>query len=172
VQALERDTLKAANGKDSLDAQGKPIPEAHARHILIRVTPNDSDIARSRALAERVRDEAVKGTSFTTLVHRYSHYDGPATPDGDVGFVSLGNLQDQIREGLDSLEVGQVSEVLTNQSGFNIFKVTDRHPERDYTVDEIRQDLPDAVAQVQFREKYEAWLKTLRAKAQIQYRSF
>lgn len=36
----------------------------------------------------------------------------------------------------------------------------------------MKSDLPDAVAQVQFREKYEAWLKQLRARAQIEYRSF
>jgi len=172
VQAIERDTAKTVAGVDSLDAKGKPVLEVHARHILVRVTPSESDIERTHQLADRVRAEAAKGTNFATLVHRYSRYDGPATPDGDVGFVSLANLQPQIRSGLDTLEVGQVSEVLTNQTGFNVFKVTDRHPEREYSVDEIRNELPDAVAQVQFREKYEAWLKTLRAKAQIEYRSF
>ncbi len=172
IEVLERDTVKAVNGRDSLGADGKPELEAHARHIVIRVTPTPDDVAKAKALADRVRDEAVKGTNFATLVRRYSSYDGPASPEGDVGFVSLGSLQPQIREGLDSLEVGQVSEVLPNQSGFNIFKVTDRRPEREYTLEEVKSDLPDAVAQVQFREKYEAWLKQLRARAQIEYRSF
>ena len=94
-----------------------------------------------------MRDEAAKGTDFATLVRRYSKYDGPAQSDGDVGFVSLGSLQPQIRAGLDSLETGQVSEVLVNQAGFNIFKVTDRKPEREYSLEEIREELPDAVAQ-------------------------
>jgi len=62
--------------------------------------------------------------------------------------------------------------VLPNQAGFNIFKVTDRRPEREYTLEEVKEDLPDAVAQVQFREKYEKWLQSLRTKAQIEYRSF
>ena len=60
--------------------------------------------------------------------------------------------------------------MLTNQLGFNIFKVVDRHPERTYTLDEIRKELPEAVAEVQSRDKYDAWVKDLRAKAQIQYR--
>lgn len=170
VEALERDTVKAMTGRDSLDAAGKPVLEAHARHILIKVAPTEQDIARTKALAERVRNEAAKGTNFGTLVRRYSQYDGATGADGDVGFVSLGTLQPHIRAGLDSLEVGQVSAVLTNQAGFNIFKITDRHPERDYTVEEIKGELPEAVAQVQFREKYDAWLKSLRAKAQIEYR--
>ena len=170
VEALERDTVRTIAGKDSLNAKGAPVLEAHARHILVKVAPTEKDIARSQALAERVRSEATKGTNFGALVRRYSQYDAPTGPDGDVGFVSLGTLQPNIRAGLDSLEVGQVSEVLTNQAGFNIFKLTDRHPEREYTVEEIKNELPDAVAQIQFREKYDAWLKSLRAKAQIEYR--
>jgi peptidyl-prolyl cis-trans isomerase SurA len=172
IEVLERDTLKTAKGRDSLDTDGKPQIEVHARHIVVRVTPTQADVERAKSLAERVRAEAVKGTNFATLVRRYSQYDGPVSPDGDVGFVSMATLQPMIRAGLDTLEVGQVSEVLPNQAGFNIFKVNDRHPEREYTLEEVKDDLPDAVAQVQFREKYEAWLKDLRTKAQIEYRSF
>lgn len=172
IEVLERDTLKTAKGRDSLDAAGKPQLEVHARHIVVRVTPTPADVERAKSVAERVRLEAAKGANFATLVRRYSRYDGPASPEGDVGFVSMATLQPMIRSGLDTLEVGQVSDVLPNQAGFNIFKVTDRRPEREYTLEEVKNDLPDAVAQVQFREKYEAWLKQLRTKAQIEYRSF
>ena len=57
-----------------------------------------------------------------------------------------------------------------NRAGFNIFKVTDRKPERAYTLEEIRGELPQAVAQIQFKEKYDAWVKGLRTKAHIEYR--
>jgi len=53
----------------------------------------------------------------------------------------------------------------------NIFKLTDKKPERSYTLDEIKNELPSAVATIQFREKYDAWVKGLRAKAHIEYRS-
>ena len=167
IQVIERDTTK-----DTPDSSGKTqsVPEAHARHLLVKVAPTQADIDRTVEVAKKVRDQAVKGVAFGTLVRRYSSYDGPADADGDVGFVSLGSLQPHIRAALDSLEVGQVSEVLPNQAGLNIFKVVDRHPERDYQLTEIKNDLPDAVAQVQFREKYDAWIKTLRSKAQIEYR--
>ena len=170
IQVLERDTLKTVAGKDSLDADGKIIPEAHARHILVRVETTDADHARAKALADRVRAEAVKGTDFGTLVRRYSKYQGQATPDGDIGFVSLGSLMQQIRAGLDTLEVGQVSETLENPAGFNVFKLTDRKPERPYQLEEIRQQLPDVVGQMKFKERYDEWIKGLRAKAVVQIR--
>jgi len=170
IEVLDRDTLKTAAHRDSLAPDGKPLLEAHARHILIRVPLSDADVDRARKLAERVRAEAVKGTPFATLVHRYSKYQGPHDADGNLGFLPVPQFQNEIRAGLDSLEVGEISQVLPNQLGFNIFKLVDRHPERAYTLEEIRKELPEAVGDIQSRDKYEAWVKDLRAKAQIQYR--
>jgi len=170
IETLERDTVKTVSGRRDSVFNGKPVLEAHVRHILVRVQVDDDDVARARRLADRVRAEAAKGTPFGTLVRRYSKYEGPQDADGDLGFISVARLQPEIRAGLDSLEIGQVSEVLANQLGFNIFKLVDRHPERPYTVEEIRKELPGAVADIQSRDKYEAWVKDLRTKAQIQYR--
>ncbi len=170
IEVLDRDTVKTVAHKDSLGPDKKPVLEAHARHILIRVPVSDADVARAKKLAEHVRAEAKKGTPFGTLARKYSKYQGPHDAEGDLGFISVARLQPEIRQGLDSLEVGEVSEVLPNQLGFNIFKVVDRHPERSYTIEEIRNELPEAVADIQSRDKYEAWVKDLRSKAQIQYR--
>ena len=170
LEVMERDTLKTRAGRDSLGRDGKPLLEAHVRHILIRLPITEADAERAKKLAVRVRAEAAKGTSFGTLVRRYSKYQGPQTEDGDVGFVSMGSLQPAIRAGLDSLEIGEISDVLPNRSGFNIFKILDRKPEHTYTLEEVRNDLPDAVAQMRFKEKYDVWIKGLRAKANIEYR--
>ena len=170
VEPIERDTMKTIAGRDSVGPDKKPILEVHARHILIRVAPTEADVERTRQLITRVREQAVKGTPWATLVRRYSRFEGETAEDGDLGFLSLGGLQPQIREGVDSLEVGEISEILTNPAGFNLFKLTDRRPEREYTLEEIREELPEAVAQLQFREKMDAWVKTLREKARIDYR--
>ncbi len=170
IEVLERDTLKSAAGRDSLNPEGKPALEAHIRHILIRVVLTPADEQRARVLAERVRADAVKGTSFGTLVRRYSKYQGQQGEDGDIGFISMGSLQPSIRAGLDTLEIGQISEILPNQLGFNVFKVTDRKPERAYVFEEIRDELPEAVAQLQFKDRYDAWIRGLRAKAHVEYR--
>lgn len=170
LEVIERDTLKTRAGRDSLGRDGKPLLEAHARHILIRVPMTDDDAKRAKKLADRVRAEAVKGASFPTLVRRYSKYQGPQSEDGDVGFVSMASLQPAIRTGIDTLEIGQISEVLPNQSGYNIFKVTDRKPEHAFTLEEIKDELPEAVAQIQFKDRYDTWIKGLRGKASIEYR--
>jgi peptidyl-prolyl cis-trans isomerase SurA len=171
IEVLERDTLKTKAGRDSLDRDGKPLLEAHVRHVLLRAPVEQADVERARQLTERVRAEAVKGADFSALVRRYSQYEGKQDENGDLGFISLGTLQPNIRTGLDTVAVGQVSEVLENPAGFNIFLVNDRKPERAYELDEIRDELPDAVDQMKRREQYDGWLKGLRAKAHIEIRS-
>jgi peptidyl-prolyl cis-trans isomerase SurA len=171
IEVLDRDSLRTAAGTDSLGPDGKKIPEVHARHILIRVPLTDADAERAHKLADHVCAEARKGTDFGALVRRYSHYAGKSGEGGDIGYVATGGLQENIRRGLDSLETGQVSDPLANAIGYNIFKITDRKPERPYTLDEIRPELQQAVGEIKQRERYDAWVKTLRSKAHVEIRS-
>jgi peptidyl-prolyl cis-trans isomerase SurA len=168
IEVLDRDTLKTVAKTDSLGGDGKPLLEAHARHILIRVPLVDDDAQRALKLAQRVDTEARKGTDFATLVRRYSHYSGQSDASGDIGFVALNTLQENLRTGIDTLETGQVSEPLANAVGYNIFKITDRKSERPYTLEEIRKELQQAVEDIQQRERYDGWVKALRAKAHVE----
>lgn len=169
VEVLERDTVKTRAGRDSL-RDGKPVLEAHARHILIRVPLEDDDIERAKQLADRVHGELRKGADFAAMVKRYSQYEGPAGPDGDLGLVNVGGLQPTIRAGLEPLRVGEISEPLPNAIGFNIFKVTDKKPERPYALDEVREELPRVVAELKFRDRLEEYTKSLRSRASVQIR--
>ena len=168
LEVLDRDTLETRAGRDSLDREGKPVLEAHVRHVLLRVPLTDEDVERSRALATKVRAEVVSGKDFGALARRYSRYAGPHSEDGDIGFLPMSTLQPAIRAGLDTVQVGGVSEVLVNQAGFNIFRVTERKAAREYDLAEIKDELPGVVGEMQFREKLEEWVKALRAKAHIQ----
>lgn len=171
IEVIERDTLTTAAGADSIDPSGQRAVDVHARHLLIRVPLEEADAERARKVAESVRERAAKGENFAELVEEYSRFQGPASPDGDLGFISLGAVQPQIAAGLEGVEVGGVSEVLPNQAGFNIFKVLDRRDERAYTLEEIKEDLPQVVSQIRNRERYDAWVQSLRDKSHIEIRS-
>jgi parvulin-like peptidyl-prolyl isomerase len=170
IEVIERDTVQTAAGRDSIE-DGRPLDESHVRHILLRVPVTEADARRSYELAQKVRGmAAAPNADFSALVKRYSQYGGQTGPDGDVGFVAVTQLPPNIRAGLQDLAPGDVSEVLQSAQGFNVFRVVDKKPARDYEVAEIAKELPGAVAQQMFLEKREAWVKTLRTKAQIEYR--
>ena len=144
--------------------------EIHARHILFRIQPSEKDANRSKAQIEQIRAQAVKGVDFGTLARRYSKYKGPAGSDGDLGYLPMSLFSADFRAALDTLELGQVSPILLNPQGFHLFKVNDRQAERPYTIDEIRQDLPELVRQQKLKEQYDTFVADLRKKAHIEYR--
>ncbi|MGH7730190.1 MAG: peptidylprolyl isomerase [Candidatus Eiseniibacteriota bacterium] len=168
LEVLDRDTVKTVARRDSLDRDGRPLLEAHVRHVLMRVPLQEADVERARTLATKVQKEAASGKDFGELARKYSRYAGPHGDDGDIGFLAMTSLQPNIRAGLDPLPVGGVSEVLINPAGFNVFRVTERKAEREYSLEEIKDELPGAVSEIQFREKLDEWVKGLRAKAHVQ----
>jgi peptidyl-prolyl cis-trans isomerase SurA len=144
--------------------------EIHARHILFRVMATQADAERAKRRIEQIRAQAVKGVDFGTLARRYSKYQGPATPDGDLGELPMTVFSDDFRAGLDTLEIGQVSEPLLNGQGYHLFKVLDRAAARPYTLAEIKDQLPEIVRQQKAKQQYDAYVADLRKKAHIEYR--
>ncbi len=173
IEVLERDTLKTRTHRDSLDAQGQPLQEAHVRHLLIRVEPTQADADRYERMIHDIRDRAERGEDFGALAKRYSRYAGPQSEGGEIGWVSLESLSPTIRAALDSLRAGQISDVVPSPGqptgvSFNLFKVLELKPERDFTLDEVREQLPDVVGRIRYSDKIDEWLKGLRARATIE----
>jgi peptidyl-prolyl cis-trans isomerase SurA len=144
--------------------------EIHARHILFRITPTEADAERTKKRMLDIRTQAVKGVDFGTLARRYSKYQGPAGPDGDLGELPMNVFTPDFKAALDTLELGEVSEPLLNAQGYNLFKVLDRSPERAYQLSEVKDDLPDMVRQAKLKEQYDLYVADLRKKAHIEYR--
>ena len=144
--------------------------EVHARHILIRVAPQESDQKRAEDTAQRVYAEASRGGDFADLVRRYSQYKGPSGPGGNLGFLPLSTFPAEFRGALDSLRVGSVSPPLLGPQGYNVFKMLDRHPERAYTLDEVKEQLPELVRQIKLKKQYDTWVAALRSRTHVEYK--
>jgi len=177
VEALERDTVKTVrregiridNRRQAAHRGARPATHPHPRHA----EPGRQSTRAPRRLAERVaRTSARQGHQLRrpsvhplqqctmALRHRY--------PRADVGvrLRSAGPASRRFRRRARfASRSARWSEVLTQPERLQpVQGQLDRHPEREYTIEEIRNDLPDAVQQVPVsRETYEAWLKTLRS---------
>ena len=152
---------------EEVDAAKQQI---HARHILVRVAPQEADQKRAEATANSVYDQAKKGADFGDLVRRYSQYKGPAGPGGNLGFLPLSAFPGDFRETLSKLPIGGVSPPLSGPQGYNIFKMLDRHPERAYTYDEVKEQLPDLVRQIKLKKQYDTWVAGLRTRTHVEYK--
>ena len=106
--------------------------------------------------ARRIRDELQRGKKFSDLARAHS-LSADARLGGDLGWFPKGVMPPEFDKVAFSLQPGQISDVVTSEYGFHLFKVLDRRPAR-------KKDL----AQVR-REVERRLLRDKKAKAQADY---
>ena len=144
--------------------------QVHIRHILARIpagsTPNDKINIRKKLddLSARIK----KGEDFSVLAKKYSEDPISAERGGDLNFVAKGDL------GLPPLEdfvfkakEGDISPVMESEVGFHLVKVVEKKASHTVEYDEVGEDLKSYLAQKNFSQKLDAYLKDLRSKANI-----
>ncbi len=120
--------------------------EVHAQQIVVK------DVEDAR----RLRDELQRGKKFSDLARAHS-LSADARLGGDLGWFPKGVMPPEFDKVAFSLQPGQISDVVTSEYGFHLFKVLERRPAR-------KKDL----AQVR-REVERRLLRDKRAKAQADY---
>lgn len=107
--------------------QGAINSEYHLYHILI-ATPeaaSPEEIAEKQAKAEAVLARLKSGVNFQEVAIGVSDSQ-QALEGGDLGWRSAAQLPSFFLEPVLKMEVGQVSELLRNSSGFHIIKLAER----------------------------------------------
>jgi peptidyl-prolyl cis-trans isomerase SurA len=142
--------------------------ERSARHILIQPTTTDADIARARALAEKVADQLVHGVSVDTLVAKY----GDKTEQSRVGPYPVDQLPAPYTDSLANVKVGDIVGPLQlqGQGGppkFAVVKLTEVTPAGAYTVDDLRSQLRQQIEQ---KKTVDEIIADLRARTYIDVR--
>lgn len=144
-----------------------------ARHILIGVAPSRSDEQKTRERVGVIRQRIASGEiDFGTAVERYSQDVMSQEQGGDVGWLPIDNFLGETRTVVESLRVGDVSEVAAVEGGFHIFKLIGEQAETDYTFAEIRDELRNVVELEERQKRLEEYLAELRARTFVEIRPF
>ena len=77
--------------------------EVRLRHILIRMTANDDDVADLFGRATQLHEQLVAGASFENLANEHST-DPNAGPGGDLGWLKAEDLPEFFRDVLGGME--------------------------------------------------------------------
>ncbi|AQQ08487.1 Putative peptidyl-prolyl cis-trans isomerase Cbf2 precursor [Sedimentisphaera cyanobacteriorum] len=132
------------------------IPEmVRASHIVKHLAPgeeNDEAYEELQGVLERITNGE---KDFAEFAAEYSE-----CPDqgGDLGYFARGKMVEDFEDIAFGMEVGEVSEVFRTEFGFHIAKVTDRQPERQCGLDEVKDYIEN---QLQEQKKEEALEKFL-----------
>jgi hypothetical protein len=91
---------------------------------------------------------------------------GGKFPGEDIGFVERGQLPVP-DETIFSLEPGQLSEILSGEAGYYVFKMEEKVPVRETKFDDVKDSIRKFILQEKGRTQYMKDLKTEKANAKI-----
>jgi peptidyl-prolyl cis-trans isomerase SurA len=151
-----------------LDEKAPDGSWARAHHILLALAPSKLDETRARMRAEQVRARLLSGESFEAVAREVSDDSLSARNGGDLGWLPMDAFQGAVKAVVDTLKLGQISEVIPGDGGFHILKITGQQEPGEYTFEEIREDLTEMVRRQRMEEAYREWMEKLRQKYYVE----
>lgn len=118
-------TLKDIYGWDLNDLKSVVRKQLTEQKLSDKVTSDPVIDAQAKTKAADVAKKIKDGGDFATLAKQYSQASDAAS-GGDLGTFSKGQVSDEIQKAVDALPVGGVSDLVKDQYGYEIIKVTDK----------------------------------------------
>lgn len=137
-------------------------PERRIFQNLLLAFPASASAEAKDAIcqrAEELRQQLVDGASFDQWVRQYSDSSNAAT-GGLVAALSKDQLRGEVGELLFALEPGEISQVLRNRAGCQLFRVRQIIPAVEPQVELLQKEIADLLGE----ERRRVWLRDLMEK--------
>jgi parvulin-like peptidyl-prolyl isomerase len=145
------------------------------REILIKVPGDAKGLnvgldEEAKRKAEAVRARVAAGESFEKVAAEVS--EAPSKANGGlIGPINKDELAPALRDMVDKLKVGGVSEVIRIQGGYYFFKLDSLSPTKVLSFEEARSQISDRVANEKRNAELQKYLQKLRAQAIIEWKN-
>lgn len=135
--------------------------------ILLKIPKSEPDRVKIEVRAAEVMQKLKGGAHFADIARQYSE-DASASMGGDLGFIKKGYLMKEFLDALAGLKPGDVSPPFWTERGLHIIRLEERVAGKDRN--EIAEEARRQITNRLFMERYEAYVKSLRAKALVDIR--
>src|SRR5262245_4954052 len=145
------------------------------REIFVNVpgdglTLNVGRDEEAREKANQIRQRAMKGENFEKLATELS--DAPSKANaGLIGPLSLMDLSPDLQKLIAPMKVGDITEVLRAQKGYQILKLETSSSAETLPFDQAREKISDSVFNDKRRAEFDKYLAKLRAEAIIDWKN-
>ncbi len=139
-----------------------------AQHILFKVkkTGESDNTAIDRLNA--LREEAMKGADFSTLVRQNSEDEKSKAAGGSLGIVEVEQLAKEVYSAQETLETGEITAPvkieMKNDYAYAIFQVIRRIPPHSPDLQEDYNRIEAYARNMKQRELYDKWIDEIRSK--------
>lgn len=135
--------------------------------IFIAVEPGANEESLRKKATELARRAQAPNADFAELARQFSEDQATAQRGGDSGLQPLQQYVPEMRQVLSRQRVGSVSDALRSQAGFHILKLTDMQPARAASLDEVREQLREALRNQRQEQVARAYMEGLVSKATL-----
>ena len=143
--------------------------QVRASHILILLSPDapeeEKSQARSRLLG--IRERILAGEDFAELANQFSE-DGSSANGGDLGFFQREQMVKPFADAAFSLDIGELSDVVTTQYGLHLIQVTDRREESVTPFEQVQMQIFQYLQREKTMVAIEELAAELRSQAEIE----
>jgi peptidyl-prolyl cis-trans isomerase SurA len=144
------------------------VQQTHARHILLKITPTQSeDEARKKLNEIRAKIESKQAT-FEDMARQYSA-DGSAAKGGDLGWLYPGDTVPEFETVMNALKPGEVSAVVKSPFGLHLIQVVERKSE-DMSKEKERAEARQILTDRKRDEALQDWSRQVRDRAYVEFR--
>lgn len=141
--------------------------EIRLRHILVSADPAKPEAVEQACAAVRAAAARVRaGEPFTEVAADVSEVN--PRQGGELGWVHRRFLAEWMRPIVDSMEPGQVSEVVPRQFGCNLMQLVERRPYERITYEEVRDQLHRHLFAERLSDQYMDFIEELRENTYIE----
>lgn len=155
--------------KDLYNKNKEKFVAAHkvkVRSIMIRKT---KDREMDKAKIDGIIEELKRGRNFVDFAKEAS--EGPyAAEGGDMGFVSRGQVLEEMEKAIFSTKGGEFSDIVETHIGFHVFLIEEIQKPRTLSFTEVSDFLREQLYMKRFEENLVEWLKEKRENAYIAYK--
>ncbi len=144
--------------------------QTHARHILLRVSPQLSAEVAARRLAEYKRQIESGQVKFEDIAKANSE-DGSAAAGGDLGWMGAGGFVPEFEEAMNALPIGGISPPIVSRFGVHLIQVLERRTV-ELEMKQLREQARSALREQKYDAAYQEWVKDLRDKAFVEVREW
>ncbi len=135
---------------------------AHLAHIRVAIELSEADRQRARTEAEKVHKLAKDGADFAALAREHSDDLESAEKGGSLGDFDEAELNPVIAAAVRGLAAGQISEGVSSDAGYHIFKVLKREGGGEYSYEEVQERLRMRMLEERAVVLTEEWLAGVR----------
>ncbi len=162
--------IKVLGKRNAAEAQDKAVvQQTRARHILLKLTPSLTAADAKRKLLELKERLDNKAAKFEDLARLFSN-DASASKGGETGWLAPGDTVPEFEAAMNALKIGEISQPVETTFGFHLIEVLERKSD-DTNKDTKRNAARDAIRERKLGEASEEWLRQVRDRAYVEFRS-